>query len=85
MAPPLSGGVATLSVARELGFEPRTHRLHVTLIFLLGVDYIIIPDGGMRGASVDFINLLSFEIVSEPSMTFVKAWLLIAIRWISIG
>jgi hypothetical protein len=35
----------------------------------------------MRGASVDFINLLSFEIVSEPSMTFVKAWLLIAISF----
>ena len=35
-----------LLLARELGFEPRTHRLHVTLIFLLGVDYIIIPDGG---------------------------------------
>ena len=50
-------------VAREVGFEPTTHRLHLTLIFLLGVDYIIIPDGGMRGASrsFDLARLLSLR------------------------
>ena len=32
-------------MARELGFEPRTDRLHIILIFRIGVDYIIIPMG----------------------------------------
>jgi hypothetical protein len=33
-------------MAREVGFEPTTHRLHLVLIFLLGVDYIITPLSG---------------------------------------
>ena len=33
---------ASCDLARELGFEPRTDRLHIILKFLLGVDYIII-------------------------------------------
>ena len=41
-APPK--GVAFF-MARELGFEPRTDRLHIILIFRIGVDYIIIPLG----------------------------------------
>ncbi len=35
-------------LARELGFEPRTDRLHIILIFRIGVDYIIIPKDARR-------------------------------------
>jgi hypothetical protein len=35
--------------------------------------------GDARGFDSNYLNLLSFEIVSEPSMAIAKAWLLIAI------
>jgi hypothetical protein len=52
----------------------------------VGVDYIIIRsnDFGCEALRADFSDLLPCGIVSEPSMTYVRAWLLIALR-IALG
>ncbi len=39
---------AWILLARELGFEPRTDRLHIILFFRKGVDYIIIQLVGCK-------------------------------------
>ena len=52
------------------GFEPPTWRLHRTPRFPAGVDYLFAIALQALGAG---------RIVSEPSQTFVRAWLRIAV------
>ncbi len=61
--------VSTHHTAPWGGFEPPTWRLHRTPRFPAGVDYLFAIALQALGAG---------RIVSEPSQTFVRAWLRIA-------
>jgi hypothetical protein len=72
-----------VSLAPRAGFEPATNRLHLIQRFLYGMDYIIIRSGdcGCEALRSNYLDLLPYGIVSEPSMEYSKAWLLIVLAF----